>query len=66
MPACQSERALFEVTPRSKPSELIWCRSCFTRYSPSTLVMEVVAYKDIEPGEELTLSCEFPSYLPTY
>ncbi|GAB1312435.1 SET domain-containing protein [Madurella fahalii] len=30
--------------------------NCFTRYSTKTLVMEVVAYKDIEPGEELSLS----------
>ncbi|KAK4186437.1 N-lysine methyltransferase SMYD2 [Podospora australis] len=30
--------------------------NCFTRYSPNTLLMEVVAYKDIAPGEELSLS----------
>ncbi|KAK4175179.1 hypothetical protein QBC36DRAFT_355362 [Triangularia setosa] len=30
--------------------------SCFTRYSPSTLIMEIVAYKDISPGEELSIS----------
>ncbi|KAK4198989.1 hypothetical protein QBC40DRAFT_330059 [Triangularia verruculosa] len=30
--------------------------SCFTRYSPSTFIMEVVAYKDISPGEELSIS----------
>ncbi|KAI2611877.1 SET domain-containing protein [Hypoxylon sp. NC1633] len=31
----------------------------FSRFSPTTLGMEVVAYRDIEPGEELTFS-----YLP--
>ncbi|KAK4161208.1 N-lysine methyltransferase SMYD2 [Cladorrhinum sp. PSN259] len=30
--------------------------NCFTRYSPSTLMMEVVAYRDIQPGEELSIS----------
>ncbi|KAK0669232.1 hypothetical protein QBC41DRAFT_392026 [Cercophora samala] len=30
--------------------------SCFTRFSPSTLIMEIVAYKDISPGEELSIS----------
>jgi hypothetical protein len=34
--------------------------SCFTRYSPKTLLMEVVSYKNIEPGEELSLSCQSP------
>ncbi|KAK4209387.1 N-lysine methyltransferase SMYD2 [Rhypophila decipiens] len=33
--------------------------NCFTRYSPTTLAMEVVAYTDIQPGEELSVS-----YLP--
>lgn len=32
--------------------------SCFTRYSPTALAMEVVAYTDIQPGEELSLSCK--------
>ncbi|KAK3349746.1 hypothetical protein B0T25DRAFT_505015 [Lasiosphaeria hispida] len=31
-------------------------RSCIVRYSPSTLIVEVVAYRDIERGEELSLS----------
>ncbi|KAM7187072.1 N-lysine methyltransferase SMYD2 [Naviculisporaceae sp. PSN 640] len=36
------------------------CRpNCFTRFSPTALSMEVVAYTDIQPGEELSLS-----YLP--
>ncbi|KAK0707160.1 hypothetical protein B0T21DRAFT_341295 [Apiosordaria backusii] len=30
--------------------------NCFTRYSPSTLIMEIVAYRDISPGEELSIS----------
>ncbi|KAK3986343.1 hypothetical protein QBC44DRAFT_140287 [Cladorrhinum sp. PSN332] len=30
--------------------------NCFTRYSPGTLIMEVVAYRDISPGEELSIS----------
>ncbi|KAK0707810.1 hypothetical protein B0H67DRAFT_647952 [Lasiosphaeris hirsuta] len=33
------------------------CRpNCIVRYSPSTLVVEVVAYRDIKRGEELSLS----------
>lgn len=32
--------------------------SSFTRYSPSTLIMEVVSYRDIQPGEELSISCK--------
>ena len=36
------------------------CRpNCVSRYSPSTLAMDVVAYRDIKEGEELTFS-----YLP--
>ncbi|KAK4450301.1 N-lysine methyltransferase SMYD2 [Podospora aff. communis PSN243] len=36
------------------------CRpNAFVRYSPQTLVVEAVAYKDIQPGEEVTVS-----YLP--
>ncbi|KAK4224916.1 N-lysine methyltransferase SMYD2 [Podospora fimiseda] len=30
--------------------------NCFTRFSPSTLLMEVVAYRDIQPGEEIFIS----------
>ncbi|KAK0652654.1 hypothetical protein B0T16DRAFT_406579 [Cercophora newfieldiana] len=36
------------------------CRpNAFVRYSPTTLMVEAVAYKDIQPGEEVTVS-----YLP--
>ncbi|XXH02615.1 hypothetical protein Hte_008994 [Hypoxylon texense] len=31
----------------------------FSRFSSTTLGMEVVAYRDIKPGEELTFSCEY-------
>lgn len=34
--------------------------SMFSRFSSTSLGMEVVAYRDIEPGEELTFSCESP------
>lgn len=33
--------------------------SMFSRFSSTTLGMEVVAYRDIEPGEELTFSCKY-------
>ncbi|KAK5652051.1 hypothetical protein OQA88_10827 [Cercophora sp. LCS_1] len=33
--------------------------ACVTRYSSRTLTMEIMAYEDVEPGEELTIS-----YLP--
>ncbi|KAI2472254.1 SET domain-containing protein [Annulohypoxylon bovei var. microspora] len=32
----------------------------FSRFSSTTLGMEVIAYRDIEPGEELTFSCQSP------
>jgi len=32
--------------------------SCIIRYSSQTLALEIVAYRDIQPGEEVTLSCE--------
>jgi len=32
--------------------------SAFGRFSQTTLELEVVAYRDIQAGEELTLSCE--------
>ncbi|KAK2055798.1 hypothetical protein LY76DRAFT_483871, partial [Colletotrichum caudatum] len=31
--------------------------NAITRFSPRTLELEVVAYKDVQPGEELTISC---------
>lgn len=31
--------------------------SAFTRYSRATLQMEIVAQQDIEPGEEITITC---------
>lgn len=34
--------------------------SCITRFSQRTLALEVVAYRDIAPGEELTHSCKPP------
>jgi hypothetical protein len=32
--------------------------SAFWRYSKDNLAMEVVAIRDIQPGEEITHSCE--------
>lgn len=32
--------------------------SCFTRYDPHTMRMDVLAYNDIKKGEELSISCE--------
>jgi hypothetical protein len=32
--------------------------SAFVRYSPTTLVVEAVAYKEIQAGEEVSLSCK--------
>ncbi|KAK1979177.1 hypothetical protein LZ30DRAFT_597520 [Colletotrichum cereale] len=34
--------------------------NAITRFSPRTLELEVVAYKDIQPGEELSISCQNP------
>jgi hypothetical protein len=31
--------------------------STVVQYSTTTLAMEIIAYRDIEPGEEITLSC---------
>lgn len=32
--------------------------SAMTRFSPRTLAIEVFAYRDIQPGEELSISCK--------
>jgi len=40
------------------PKQLTPTNSAFVRYRRSTLELEVVAYKDIEPGAELSVSCE--------
>ncbi|KAM7195861.1 hypothetical protein V8F33_006510 [Rhypophila sp. PSN 637] len=40
--------------------------NCFTRYSPTTLAMEVVAYIDIQPGDELSVSCKWPPLFPIH
>ena len=32
-------------------------RSAYYRFSHRTLSVEVVAYRDIQPGEEITISC---------
>lgn len=35
------------------------CRpSAFTRFSEKTLAMTAVAFRDIEEGEEITISCK--------
>jgi hypothetical protein len=31
--------------------------SAYYRFSHRTLTMEVVAYRDIQPGEEVTINC---------
>lgn len=31
--------------------------SAFTRFAESTLVNRVIAFRDIEPGEEINISC---------
>ncbi|OTA98155.1 hypothetical protein M426DRAFT_70346 [Hypoxylon sp. CI-4A] len=54
-----------DVSVSAKPSLLCLQRlnhackpNMFSRFSSTTLGMEVVAYRDIEPGEELTFSCK--------
>lgn len=33
--------------------------SAYYRFSHRTLTVEVVAYRDIQPGEEITISCKW-------
>ena len=41
------------------------CPSAYTRFIPKSLSVTVAASRDIEPGEEITISCEsFPSGPP--
>jgi len=35
--------------------------SSFTRHSRATLRMEIVTHRDIQEGEEITVSCKFQS-----
>jgi len=44
---------------QSLETDIFSPHSTIIRYSTQTLALEIVAYRDIEPGEEITLSCMY-------
>ncbi len=59
MPVTQSERFFFgRERGFGRTGSNRNLDSAYYRFSPRTLTMEVVAYRDIQPGEEITISCK--------
>jgi hypothetical protein len=59
MPVLQSETAPHPLLLSTKLIAL----SAFYRASPRRLLMEVVAFRDIEPGDEIYINCEYAQKL---
>ncbi|KAK2020769.1 hypothetical protein LX32DRAFT_497342, partial [Colletotrichum zoysiae] len=50
----------FGLFPRAARINHACMPNAITRFSPRTMELEVVAYNDVQPGEELTTSCRIP------
>lgn len=58
MPVIQSKS---QRSPKKHLIPFLTIKSAYYRFSHRTLSVEVVAYRDIQPGEEITISCKLTS-----